>query len=159
MLQTLSPARIRNDCITWSAVSASVDSLVMKSRNASNVTDPWPFGSTSDIIRWKSASPYIKQINTFKHILNDNINSFQSPFTIGTISMHQSGLKVGWGHGSRFENWEWRASWKFNRWRHIAQDWGYNPWNFYLITHKSFSISEKLPLWKVFHLIFLYCTL
>lgn len=35
---TLSPARIRNESMTCSAVSVSVDSLVIKSKKASKVT-------------------------------------------------------------------------------------------------------------------------
>ena len=54
---TLSAARIRNESITCSAVSTSVDSLVMKSRKQSNCTYPLAFGSTIDKIRWKSISP------------------------------------------------------------------------------------------------------
>lgn len=55
---TLSPARIRNESITCSAVSVSVVSRVMKSRKASKWTYPVLFGSTTARIRWKSISPY-----------------------------------------------------------------------------------------------------
>ena len=55
---TLSPARILKDCITCSAVSVSVVSRVMKSRKESKVTAPVLFGSTMDMMRWKSASPW-----------------------------------------------------------------------------------------------------
>ena len=48
---TLSAARIRNESITCSAVSTSVDSLVIKSRKQSNCTYPLAFGSTIDKIR------------------------------------------------------------------------------------------------------------
>ena len=56
--------------------------------------------------------------------------------------------------GSGFKN---RVSWALNlqQTRHVAQDWGYHPWNFYLI-YTDLSISEKLPLWKVLYLIFLF---
>lgn len=60
-LLTLSPARIRNDSITWSAVSVSAVSLVMKSRNAWNVTNPVLFGSTIAMIRANSSSPWKKK--------------------------------------------------------------------------------------------------
>ena len=54
---TLSAARIRKESMTCSAVSTSVDSLVIKSRKQSNCTYPLAFGSTIDKIRWKSISP------------------------------------------------------------------------------------------------------
>lgn len=54
---TLSPARILKESITCSAVSTSVDSRVMKSKKASNVTVPELLGSTTAIILWKSISP------------------------------------------------------------------------------------------------------
>ena len=49
---------MRKDCMTCSAVSVSVASRVMKSRKASNVTKPVWLASTTDMMRWKSASPY-----------------------------------------------------------------------------------------------------
>ena len=56
--RTLSAANILNESMTCSAVSTSVDSLVMKSRKQSNWTKPLPFGSTMDMMRWKSISPW-----------------------------------------------------------------------------------------------------
>ena len=51
---TLSAASIRNESMTCSAVSTSVDSLVMKSKKQSNWTYPLLLGSTMERMRWKS---------------------------------------------------------------------------------------------------------
>lgn len=77
--QTLSPARTRNDAMTCSAVSAvSVASRVMKSRNASNVTLPKLLGSTADMMRWKSASPYMQCADpVFSSSSIDSYSSFK----------------------------------------------------------------------------------
>ena len=44
--------------MTCSAVSTSVDSLVIKSKKQSNWTKPLALGSTIERIRWKSISPW-----------------------------------------------------------------------------------------------------
>jgi len=66
----------------------------------------------------------------------------------------QSGLKSGIvGLGFKFG-----GSWvlqEFNRRRHVTQDWRYHPCNCYL-TDTNLFIYENSPIWKCFHLIFLY---
>lgn len=58
---TLSPARILKESITCSAVSVSAVSRVMKSKNAWKLTWPVLFGSTIDIKRSNSWSPWKRQ--------------------------------------------------------------------------------------------------
>ncbi len=61
-IHTLSPARILNEAMTWSAVSVSVVSLDMKSMKAWKVTAPLLLGSTIPIIRANSASPWRTEV-------------------------------------------------------------------------------------------------
>lgn len=58
---TLSPARILNEAMTWSAVSVSVVSVDMKSMKAWKVTAPLALGSTMPMMRANSASPWQKE--------------------------------------------------------------------------------------------------
>lgn len=63
---TLSPAKILKEALTWSAVSWSTVSFVIKSRKASNVTLPVLLGSISTQIFSKTGSFNCKNKRTWK---------------------------------------------------------------------------------------------
>ena len=88
---TLSAASIRNESMTCSAVSTSVDSLVMKSKKQSNWTYPLLLGSTMERMRWKSISPWKNKINSLNCVQH---KTFEKNI-LHTLLYKKIGLSLG----------------------------------------------------------------
>lgn len=102
---TLSAARIRKDATTWSAVSVSAVSRVIKSMKDWKETIPVPLGSTSIIIRANSTSPWEQHGSRMTRVCSQFIPSSplpshmrstipsHNPWRWGRLGSHRSPLR------------------------------------------------------------------